>query len=126
MANTLEQVRAALTTALGTVGELNVYAYPPKVAVPPFAFVMCESVNYDLTMARGTDRFVFNVYVATGAQGAEDQFNDFDLWVDGDTFKAVLEAADTFSVRVTTAEFTNISLASADYAAVKFTLDIAA
>lgn len=126
MATAIADIRAAMVTALETVGNLNVYRFPPKAAVPPFAFPVAEQVNYDASYARGLDEFTFAVYVATGAQMPEDVQDDFDLWADGDTFKAVLEAIDTFAIRVTAAEFTSIALAASDYAAVKFTVSVTA
>lgn len=127
MATTLATVMADIGEALETIDGLKVFAFPPQQAVPPFAFVgMPESIDYDLTMGRGFDRYTVPVYVATGAATARDAAVSQQAWADGESIKAAVEAITDFSCRVTRATFTTIGVAAADYAAVVFSIDVAA
>lgn len=128
-ATKLGTVMDALGTALAAYPALgyNVYDYPVASMVTPCVFFgMPESIQYDATYARGVDLFTIPMYVVTGTQIDVDVRDALASYADGTVFKQSVEAITSFCVRVTTAEFTTIGLGAVDYAAVKFTLSIAA
>lgn len=56
----------ALGQAVGTITGLNVFDFVPDSLVPPAAVVTLDTITYDNTMARGTDRALFKVWIAVG------------------------------------------------------------
>lgn len=149
MATPLADIMTYLGIALEDVAPLRVYPFPPKSAQPPFAFVdMPDSVDYDLTMGRGSDRFTLKVYV--GVADVVDRATQAALagFAAGDgalSVKQAIEAKRGFvldspafgvldvsslasivgSLRVTRAEFGRITLAAGEYAGITFLVDVA-
>lgn len=56
----------ALGQAVGEITDLNVFDFVPDSLVPPAAVVTLDTITYDNTMARGTDRALFKVWIAVG------------------------------------------------------------
>lgn len=131
MAIDIATVMAEVGTRLDTIDELNVFAYPPKSAQAPFAFVnFPESIDYDLTGRRGHDRMTIQVFVGVSDQVDEavrDAVCEYAAAAGARSIKAAIEGgAVGGSVRVQSAEFGSIPLSSGVYAGVIFTVDIAA
>lgn len=131
MAVDLADVMAAIGVRLATIDDLNVFAFPPKSAQPPFAFVnFPESIDFDLTARRGADRITLQVFVGVSDQVDEavrDAICEFAAASGDRSVKAAIEGGEVgSSVRVQSADFGSISLASGTYAGVIFQLDIVA
>ena len=56
-------IRAGLAEALDTIPGLRVSAYFPDDITPPMAIVDTFQLSFDLSMARGSDDFTFDVLV---------------------------------------------------------------
>lgn len=118
-----------LGTALDTIDGLRVFDFPPKSAQPPFAFVdMPESVDFDLTLNRGSDRATFSVVVAVADvvdRAARDAIATYAAGSGASSVKAVLEAATIgLSVRVESVTFRPVTLAQGTYAGAIFEVDV--
>ncbi len=119
----------ALGARLATVSGLKCYDFPPASAQPPFGFVnMPESLDFDLTYARSSDRMSIEVYVAVGTQLDRQTRDKVSALVP--LVKAALEApvpmeVEAFqSIRVQSVEFRYVQLASGSYPGAVFTLDV--
>jgi hypothetical protein len=127
----LADVMDDLATQLDTIAGLRVHAHPPGKITPPAAVVTYpETYDFDQTYARGMDRLELPVVVLVGKVSARASRDDLARFCDGsgaDSVKAVLEAG-TYTafdtVRVTKAEFDIIAIASVEYLAATFTVDI--
>lgn len=118
-----------LGTALATISGLRVFDFPPKSAQPPFAFVdMPDSVDFDLTLNRGSDRATFSVVVAVADvvdRAARDAIAAYAAGSGASSVKAVLEAATIgTSLRVVSVEFRPVTLAAGTYAGAIFEVDV--
>lgn len=117
---------------LDTITGLRVYRYPPgSVQVPAAVVTYPETYSYDETMRRGMDRIVLPVVVMVGAVSDRSSRDKIAAYADGAgarSIKTVVEAH-TYeacdSVRVQGAEFDIVSMASVEYLAATFTIDIA-
>lgn len=119
-----------LAVQLDTVTGLRVFAFPPKSATPPFAFVnMPDVVAYDLTFGRGMDRFTFEVWVgiadvvdrATRAKCAQFAAGSGSL-----SIKQAIEASTVHDYRVTEAKFQSFTLGAVQYSGIMLTVDVGA
>jgi hypothetical protein len=124
-------VMDAIGAALGAVDGLNVFDFPPRSAVPPFAFVnLPEEISYDATMARGVDSFTLEVYVAVGNQLDRNSRDTLGAYAAGDEngLKAVIEGALMVdqAIRVSTATFSTITMAGGEYPGLVFTVNVTA
>lgn len=129
MAANLTDVMDQIGTALATIDGLRVFDFPPNSAQPPFAFVdMPESIEYDLSMARGNDRATYPVVVAVAAvvdRSARDAIAVYAAASGAASVKAVLDAAAIGSSRrVESVEFRPVTIASGTYAAAIFNVDV--
>ena len=129
----LGDVMSLIGDALSDVPGLRVYPFPPDSAQPPFAFVaMPESIEYDLTMKRGFDRFTLKVYVGVAMvvdRAAQAALCDYSGTSTAGSIKTAVEAHLSIGhsgVRVTRADFGDIIVAGQQYAGVVFTIDVAA
>lgn len=131
MAANMTDVMDQLGVALGTITGLRVFDFPPKSAQPPWALVrMPESIDYDLTMGRGSDRMTIEVVVGV-ADGVDRVVRDaiaaYAAGSGSSSVKAAIEAATVgSSARVTKVEFDGWTLGGVIYPAAIFTVDIAA
>lgn len=118
-----------LETRLATVSGLRVYGFPPLSAQPPFAYVnLPDSVEYDLTFARGSDRMTIEVHVGVANQVDRVSRDQIVAWASGSPtgLKAIIEASTAYDYRVMTAEFATIALSSGAYAGLVLLVDVAA
>lgn len=124
MALDVAETMDAIAAALETVDGLTVHAYPPASAVPPFAFVdMPQSLDFDLTAARGCDRAVFPVYVAVGTQIDRDTRDALAAYVG--PFKELLDGLGA-NYRVQSVTFASIGMAGGSYPGAVFLVDVVA
>lgn len=129
MPATMAEVMDALGVALDTIDGLRVYDFPPNSAQPPFAFVdLPDTIEYDLSMARGNDRATYPVVVAVAAvvdRAARDAIAVYAAGSGAQSVKAVIDAAAIGSSRrVESVQFRPVTLASGTYAAAIFNVDV--
>lgn len=118
---------------LDTITGLRVYRYPPDNVQPPAAIVSYpETITYDETMRRGMDRYTnHTVAVLVGKVSDRATRDNISVYADGAgdrSIKALLDGTGyetCDSVRVTSADFDIVTIASVDYLGVMFNLDIA-
>lgn len=127
--NDVSTVMDQLGTALAAITGLRVFDFPPKSAQPPFAFVdMPESVDYDLTYQRGSDRATFVVVVAVADvvdRAARDAIAAYAAGTGAVSVKTAIEAGTVgASARVTGCEFRPVTLAAGTYAGCIFDVDV--
>lgn len=58
---TIGEIRAALAARLATIPDLNAHDFVPSTLNPPAAVVFGPEIDYDSTMARGSDDYRFHV-----------------------------------------------------------------
>lgn len=129
----LNDVMDEVAEALKTITGLRVFDYPPPTVVPPAGIVSYpDRIDYDQTYGRGMDRVsglpvILVVGKATDRAAREKAAG----WAAGSgptSVKAVLEAASYSScdvLVVTSCTFDVVTIASVDYIAAMFELDIA-
>lgn len=121
IAAVMDGIAAALE---GGVDGLNVYAYPPQSAVPPFAFVdMPQELNFDLTAQRGCDRATFPVYVGVGTQVDVDTRDALAAYVA--PLKELLDGIGS-NYRVVSVSFASVGLAGGTHPGAVFLVDVVA
>lgn len=131
MAIDIAVVMAEIGDRLATIEDLNVFAYPPKSAQPPFAFVnFPEAIDFDLTARRASDRISLQVFVGVSDQVDEAVRDAICEYAAASGERSIKEAIEGgvvgASVRVESAEFGQIPLSAGVYAGVIFTVDVAA
>lgn len=84
---------SALGDAVGTITELNVFDFVPDSLQPPAAVVTLQEINYDNTMARGTDRALFRIYVAVSSVHDESSRDALAALLDGTGGSSAVKAA---------------------------------
>ncbi len=127
----LAAVLDELGVALDAISGLRVFAYWADRVTPPFAMVeMPESITYDTTHGRGSDRLAVKVIVGVGrvdARTARDAVAAYAAGAGASSVKAVIEAHEASawdSARVQSAEFGMVTVAATEYLAATFTVDI--
>jgi hypothetical protein len=128
-ANPIGDVMDALGVSLATIPGLRVFDFPPDSAQPPFAFVdLPETITYDLTSSRATDRFTVMVHVGVGTRRDRVTRDKLAAYAAGSSIKAAIEGTVLAgaSFRVMSAQFGSIELAGGSYPGVVFTVDVAA
>lgn len=130
-------IRDGLRTRLGTINGLRVPDRPAGEVSAPAALVTGPAINYDSTMARGSDDFIFTVTLVVSRawdRAAEEKLDGY-LAGSGDlSIKAVLEAAPAGLgvagvdyVRVaSTNEPDSIPVGDIEYFGVQFTVEVTA
>jgi hypothetical protein len=120
----MDEVAVALAT-IPTLGG-RAYAYFPDRITPPSAWVDFPEVEHDATFARGADRLTLPAWVAVSrvdSRTARDRLLALQAQV-----KTAIESYDAtayHSARVTKVDFNHsLVLASVDYTAAQFTVDI--
>lgn len=87
-------VRAAITARLGVIPELDTRDYLPDAITPPVAISWPQSVNFDETMGRGVDIYMFSVSVLIDRADSETAQANLDAYLDASgtySVKAALE-----------------------------------
>lgn len=88
---TLSELREGVATQLQTISGLRTYSYQPMAARPPMAFVLPDTVDYDLDNFRGADRtnLAVTVMVAlTDDRAAQATLDDY-VFGDNSVKKAI-------------------------------------
>jgi len=120
-----------IASTVGTISGLRTTGYGAPTITPPAAW--CEwpdTLDFDVAMARGGDRITLPLRVAVGAIDARSSTDELAAYVDGSgprSIKAVIQAHTPVSygsARVTGVEFGVVVIASVDYLAATFFIDI--
>jgi hypothetical protein len=86
---TVQAIKTAIATKLGTISGLRTFDYQPDQVNPPFAFPSLQSITYHYAMAGGRSEYQFIITVVAGRQTdryperALDQYLDFTNGVRG-------------------------------------------
>lgn len=126
-ATVMDQIGAALETIPG----LRVYPWTANKITPPAAIVdLPDTINYDETYGRGTDRCVITVTVAVGGISARASRDKIAQYANGSgphSVKAAIEAH-TFTAcdtpAVPAAEFVVVTFAAVQYLGAQFNIEV--
>lgn len=120
-----------VAAALEQIDGLRVFAYQAPRINPPTAEVEWpDSIDYDSTMRRGSDRMTLQARVMAGQADARSARDVLAVYADGSgaqSVKAVVEgyAATAYdTARVTKCEFGVTSVAAVEYLSALFTIDL--
>lgn len=132
----LTNIRNGIGTALESISSLMVYKYVPDSIEPPTAIVgIVDNVNYDLTEARGADRYEIPVFLYVSRVDAQDSQETLDSYLassGSSSIKTQIESDITLggvaqSVRVVEADNYGVySINNIDYLGVEFTVEVIA
>ena len=132
----LTDIRNGIGTALESISSLMVYKYVPDSIEPPTAIVgIVDNVNYDLTEARGADRYAIPVFLYVSRVDAQDSQETLDSYLassGASSVKTKIESDITLggvaqSVRVVEADNYGVySINNIDYLGVEFTVEVIA
>tara|TARA_B100000287_G_scaffold166760_1_gene157298 strand:- start:1185 stop:1592 length:408 start_codon:yes stop_codon:yes gene_type:complete len=132
----LTSIRNGIGTNLESISSLLVYKYVPDSIEPPTAVVgVIESVDYDLTEARGADLYTIPVFLYVSRVDAQDSQETLDGYLQSSgasSIKAQIESDITLggvaqSVRVVEADNYGVyTLNNIDYLGVEFTVEVIA
>ncbi len=127
----LASVMDDLGSALGTITELRVFPYWAEHVTPPAAVVTWpDPLNYDQTMARGSDRMEIPVIVLVGKVDARSTRDHMAEYANGTGSKSVKAAVESFAATaydvatVQRVEFGVISVAAVELLAATFYIDV--
>lgn len=120
-----------LGAALGAIDGLRVFDYWADRVTPPAAVVEWpEAITYDATMGRGGDRLTLPVLVMVGKADMRNAWQQLAAYAAGSGASSVKAAIERHppiaydSARVTRVEFGVTVVASVDYLAATFTVDL--
>jgi hypothetical protein len=126
-------VAAELATKLETIADpqLRVYPYPPDSLAAPAAVVgFPETIQYDLSARRGSDRMIIPVYVLidrTWDRSSAEQFANLTAGAGANSVKQALQTKPhtAFSTaRVASCDRSVVLVAGVEYWAATFLVDI--
>lgn len=128
----LELVMDEIAARLDTIAGLRVKPEPPEQLTPPAGFVgYPESIEYDQTYGRGSDRITLPVVIVeklTPARAVRKRLTDYVAGVGAKSVKAVLEGS-TYTqfhvIIVVRVDFEAVKIAGVDMLAAVFTCEIA-
>lgn len=127
----LATVMGSLATALDTINGLRIYGYVPDAIQVPAAIVAWpEDLEFDVTGARGMDRYTVPVMVVVSdvtARTAPALLSPYVAGSGAKSIKAVLEAATPNgydSLRVMSARVEPITFGATDYVTATFAVDV--
>lgn len=129
----LAAVMAALGTRLETIPGVRIYPYPPdKVAVPAVLVSWPDGIDYDQTMAGGSDRVLVPVFVLVEPGQARTRVAELAQYTNragASSVKAALQAAPTLAgaaktLRVVRSEFTTVEVAAVAYPAARLDVEV--
>lgn len=87
-------IRDGLKTRLQTISGLRVHDTAPSAISPPAAVIVPQTVDYDSTMARGSDAFAFDVFLLVSKAVDRVSQDKLDAYLAGsgvDSVKAAVE-----------------------------------
>ena len=132
----LTSIRNGIGTNLGNISSLLVYNYVPDSIEPPTAVVgVIESVDYDLTEARGADQYNIPVFLYVSRVDAQDSQETLDGYLasaGSSSIKAQIESDITLggvaqSGRVVEADNYGVyTINNIDYLGVEFLVEVIA
>ena len=130
----LSSIREGLKTRLATISGLSIYAFVPDSIEPPTAVVgVMSSLEYDSTMARGSDTYNIPIYMYVSRVDAELSQDSLDSYLDGSgstSVKSAIEGDTTLGGVVSSARVVEASnygvytVNSIDYLGVEFSVEI--
>ena len=132
----LTSIRNGIATNLGNISSLSVYGYVPDSIEPPTAIVgVVESIDYDSTMARGSDTYNIPILLYVSRVDAQDSQETLDGYLastGASSVKAQVESDLTLngsaqSVRVVEADNYGVyTVNDIDYLGVEFGVEVIA
>ena len=132
----LTSIRNGIATNLGNISSLSVYGYVPDSIEPPTAVVgVVESIDYDSTMARGSDTYNIPILLYVSRVDAQDSQETLDSYLastGSSSVKAQVESDLTLSgsaqsVRVVEADNYGVyTVNDIDYLGVEFGVEVIA
>lgn len=130
-ASDVSAVMLALGDAL-RAADFRAYDYPPdQLAVPAVVIAFPETVEYDSTMGRGSDRLVVPVHALVGRMSDRTARERLGAYLSGGPggVKAAIEADPTLgnnasTTRVMSAEVSVMTVAAVDYLAASFQIEL--
>ena len=127
----LELVMEELGDRLDTIAGLRVHKQPPEKITPPGGFVgYPETIDYDQTYGRGSDKITLPVVIVeklTPARAVRKRLTDYVAGTGAKSVKAVLESGTYTQFHVITVqrvEFDAVTIGGVDMLAAVFTCDI--
>jgi hypothetical protein len=132
---TLTQIRSGIATNISNnITIVSVYSYVPHRAEPPIVVVgVLETLEYDTTMARGSDKYLIPVrlYVANvDDQDSQETLDQFIKTTGSNSMKSAIESDKTLggvasSVRVTEVrDYGAFELNNTDLLGVEFLVEV--
>jgi hypothetical protein len=132
----LTSIRNGIATNLGNISSLSVFGYVPDSIEPPTAVVgVVESIDYDSTMARGSDTYNIPILLYVSRVDAQDSQETLDGYLastGASSVKAQVESDLTLngsaqSVRVVEADNYGVyTVNDIDYLGVEFGVEVIA
>ena len=128
----IKAVREELALALGVIDGLRVASYTPdRINVPQAIVGYPESMNYDSTFGRGSDRATWEVFVFVSRSDARGSSNNLAPYLTADGPFSVKHAIESHqpqahysSVRVQSVEVDGYVWADNTYLGARFVVDV--
>ena len=126
-------LRQGIATNLATISGLRTSWFVPDNPSPPIAIVVPDRVDYDVSMARGSDTFTFQVLVIAGRINERSAQSTLDAYLDstGSTsIKAAIESDKTLGGSAHSARVTGwsgygpLAIGDAQYLTVNFAVTV--
>ncbi len=126
-------LRQGIATNLATISGLRTSWFVPDNPSPPIAIVVPDRVDYDVSMARGSDTFTFQVLVIAGRIAERSAQSTLDAYLDSTgsaSIKAAIESDKTLagaahSCRVTGwSGYGPLAIGDAQYLTVNFSVTV--
>lgn len=115
---TLSEITDGIKTTLGSVSGLRVYDNVPDMGLNfPAAFVVPTSIEFDLAMQRGTDKYVFDLMIAVQRSDSRTGQDKLHTYITGSGSNSIREAifnSRTLGLDNTDARVVQVSNISAD------------
>ena len=132
----LTSIRNGIGTNLGNISSLIVYNYVPDSVEPPTAIVgVVQSIEYDTSMARGSDTYTIPIFLYMSRVDAQDSQETLDAYLassGSSSVKAQVESDQTLdgtaqSCRVVEANNYGVyTVNNIDYLGVEFEVEVIA
>lgn len=125
----LVQLRQGIASNLATISGLRTSWFVPDNPSPPIAIVVPDRVDYDVSMARGSDTVAFSILVISGRINERSAQSTLDAFLDSTgsaSIKAAIESDKTLGGAAHSARVTDwsgygpLSIGDAQYLSVTF------
>ena len=133
---TITGIRTGIKSALANISALVTYDFlPDNIEVPCALVAPIETIEYDIAMSRGADKYEFPIYLYVSRVDAELSQDEVDTYLaptGANSIKTAIETDTSLggecqSVRVTDAsEFGVYNIGGIDYIGVLFTVEVIA